>query len=290
MRWPAGTMRSSPSAYVETRTRTGVSRGSQSAGSWPRSRSTMPVMPRAAAASRVRRYAAGDRSGSTTRSMRVWASYHSFSSTSPSRRGRPSRSSARVLSQAWWASPAISTTGTSGATASSIATVGSDGPRAEAVAEADQRPGVCHEMVTHTHDDVLGRLRPGEVEPLPAGGPLREVDVVVPQARDQPAAAAVVLLDPEGLLQVVPDVLDRALLHHHVDRPGPPRPLPQLDDPDVAEHEVGHAPTVMAQVGLLPDVLVGFRRGNRPQRRGLPGHTGSRAGMAWPKRKRLAGS
>ena len=126
VRCPAGTMRSSPSAYVETRTRTGVSRGSQSAGSWPRSRSTMPVMPRAAAASRVRRYAAGDRSGSTTRSMRVWASYHSFSSTSPSRRGRPSRSSARVLSQAWWASPAISTTGTSGATASSIATVGSD--------------------------------------------------------------------------------------------------------------------------------------------------------------------
>ena len=35
--------------------RTGLSRGSQSDGSWPRSRSTMPVIPSAAAASRVAR-------------------------------------------------------------------------------------------------------------------------------------------------------------------------------------------------------------------------------------------
>jgi len=50
---------------------TGESRGSQSAAVCPRSRSTTPVMPRAAACSSVRRYAAGDTSGSSIVSIRV---------------------------------------------------------------------------------------------------------------------------------------------------------------------------------------------------------------------------
>src|SRR6185295_11243003 len=104
----------------------------------------------------------------------------------------------------------------------------------------------------------LGRLRAGEVETLPAGRPLREVDVVVPQTRDEPATVAVELLDPQRPLELVPDLLDRTLLHHHVDGPGPPRPLAELDDPDVAEHEVGHAHTVVAATGIVPDEMVAF--------------------------------
>jgi hypothetical protein len=150
------------------------------------------------------------------------------------------------------------------------------------VAVADQRARVLGEVVTHAGDDVLGRLGPGQVEPLLVRRPLREVDVVVPQPRDQPSPVRVVLLDPEWTLQCMPDVLDHPLLDHQVDGPGPARPEPELHDPGVAEDEVGHAHTVVAPARIVPDVVVAFGCGNEPDRRGPSGSggLGSRNGVA----------
>jgi hypothetical protein len=119
-------------------------------------------------------------------------------------------------------------------------------PGAEAVPEPDECSRVLGEVVAHPGDDVRRRLRTRQVEALRARGPLGEVHVVVPQPGDHPAALPVVLLDPERTVEVVPDVEHRALLDDDVDGSGPPRPPAELDDPDVAEHEVGHAHTVVA--------------------------------------------
>ena len=118
------------------------------------------------------------------------------------------------------------------------------GPEPGAVAGGDEGAGAVAEPVADPGQGLGGRLRAGQVEPVATGGPLGQVDVRVPQPRDRPAPLRVVLLDPGGVVEPVPDLADGPLLDEHVDRADPPAPPPQLDHPDVTQDEVGHGPTL----------------------------------------------
>ena len=117
-------------------------------------------------------------------------------------------------------------------------------PETGAVAGGHERPRAGAEPVRDPSERLRGGLGAGQVEPVAAGGPLGEVDMGVPEARDQPAPLRVVLLDAGRMVEPVPDLADGPLLDEHVDRPDPPASAPQLDHPDVTQDEVGHGHTL----------------------------------------------
>ena len=101
-----------------------------------------------------------------------------------------------------------------------------------------------------------GDSDPGQVEhTLPTRGPLGEVDVVVPQAWDQPAAVTSLA------------ALSRACPRRPcpVEAGAPPAPQGELDDPDVAEDEVGHGVPRVAH-GVRDVSALSSRRAGRTSR------------------------
>ena len=162
------------------------------------------------------------------------------------------------------------------------------GPHPGAMAPADQRPGVDGEPVAHPREGVVRRDRAGQVEPAGAGRPLREVDVVVPQARDRPAPLRVVLLDAGRPVERVPDLADGPLLDQDVDRTDPAAPPPQLDHSDTTEQEVGHGVTVVSPFSVVPDETVVKRAKWQPLRQGLPEIGAQTWRRDWTIRKREA--
>ncbi len=80
-----------------------------------------------------------------------------------------------------------------------------------------------------------------EVEPLRRDRPLAEVDVLVPQAGDQPPALGVVLADAGQAFQGGADLGDATLVHLDVDGSVVAGAWPELDEPCVAQEEAAHA-------------------------------------------------
>ena len=141
LRRPAAIVSASPTAYVAVRTRSTArpesERSIHSVALSAHSISRTPTTPRRTAASRTFAYAVRLPSAvCVTSSSRAKTGNHSFSSTTASRGGTPRRRRAAELSQPWWASPLMRTTGMSPLTASSSATVGWRSHAGGAVAEA----------------------------------------------------------------------------------------------------------------------------------------------------------
>ena len=194
---------SSPSAYVAIRTRSrsqpGVPALDPLGGAAGELEVDDPDDARAAAAA-SRRAAVGLGRGAVgadqLASSSAYAANHSFSRTTVvAGTGSPSAASAALLSQPWWPSPAISTTGVTPETSSSSATVTS---RAQPPGRWPQpmtgRPGAS---VTRSATSAIassGERAPVEVDALRGQRPLAEVHVLVPQPGDQPAPVGVDLV------------------------------------------------------------------------------------------------
>ena len=140
-RRPRAPRRRSPSARAAGRT-PACQRSIHSAAPPENSKSTSPTTPSAAAACEA--VAVGRRRGAGVagEACRAARRPRTTRSRAPRRRAAPSPSAARaaLLSQAWWASPAISTTGVTPETASSSADGDRRGPGAGPVARS-RSPG-----------------------------------------------------------------------------------------------------------------------------------------------------
>ncbi len=247
MRSPAASTSSRVSAYVAHRMRSRSQscshRSAQSSRLAPNSKSTSPVMPRAAASSSIRRYASGEvPSLPTSVTRRGYAANHSVSRTTESRTGMAKCISAVVFSQAWWPSPLISTTAVSPDTASSSETVTSRSqPAARWPQPTTGRSGYAAIRSATARVASSGERAPGQVEALGGQGPLGQVRVLVPQAGDQPPARGVDLLRAGGPVDVRADRGDDAVGDGDVDGAvGCGVGLVERHEPGVADQQAGH--------------------------------------------------